>query len=95
VKQADENIEVSTHGQEANYEYIAKVNPDLIFVVDRTAVVGGTNHASSTLDNELVNGTNAAKNGAIISLNPDIWYLSGGGIASVMQMVSDVEAAIK
>ncbi len=94
VKQADENIEASTHGQEANYEYIAKVNPDIIFVVDRTAVVGGTANASSTLDNELVNETNAAKNGNIISLNSDYWYLSGGGLISVNEMISNIEAAI-
>ncbi len=94
VKAADENIEASTHGQEANYEYIAKINPDIIFVVDRTVVVGGTTTANTVLDNDLVNGTNAAKNDRIVSLDPDIWYLSGGGIKSVAEMIEVVGEAI-
>lgn len=95
VKSADENIESSTHGQEANYEYISQTNPDIIFVVDRTVVVGGTNEANTTLDNDLVNGTNAAINNKIISLDPEYWYLSGGGIKSVSEMISNVKDAIK
>ncbi|NLZ82003.1 MAG: siderophore ABC transporter substrate-binding protein [Clostridiales bacterium] len=95
VKTADENIESSTHGQEANYEYISQMNPDIIFVVDRTLVVGGTNEANTTLDNELVNSTNAAINNKIISLNPDYWYLSAGGIKSVSEMILNIKTAIQ
>ena len=95
VKVADENIEVSTHGQEASYEYIAEVNPDILFVVDRATITGGTTLASTTLDNELVNGTNAAKNGKIVYLDAEAWYLSGGGISAVKTMVSEVVNALK
>ncbi len=95
VKQADSNIEVSTHGQSASYEYISEINPDIIFVVDRTAVVGGTATVSETLNNELVNGTNAAKNNKIISLDPEAWYLAGGGLTSVLLMVNEVGAAFQ
>ena len=95
VKTADDTIETSTHGQGVGFEYVSEVNPDILFVVDRTVAVGGTNLAAQTLDNELVNGTNAAKNNKIISLNPDIWYLSGGGLTSVSSMIDDVKTAIK
>lgn len=93
VAQADENIEVSTHGQSASYEYIADVNPDILFVVDRTVVAGGTASVTDTLNNELVNGTNAAKNNKVINLDPEAWYLSGGGIASVSVMIDDISKA--
>lgn len=95
VKTADDTIEASTHGQSVGFEYISEVNPDILFVIDRTVAVGGTNLASQTLDNELVNGTNAAQNNKIVSLNPDIWYLSGGGLTSVNTMIDDVKAAIQ
>ena len=95
VKAADDSIEVSTHGQEISYEYISQVNPDILFVVDRTVIAGGTNLAATTLDNELVNGTNAAKNNKIIALDPDLWYLSGGGLTSVSAMIDEVLAAIE
>lgn len=93
VKAADEAIEASTHGQTANFEYISEINPDILFVVDRTVVVGGSNTANTVLDNDLVNETNAAKNGKIIALDPDIWYLSGGGIASITEMIEDIREA--
>ncbi|MDE6181644.1 MAG: siderophore ABC transporter substrate-binding protein [Eubacteriales bacterium] len=93
VKPADENIEVSTHGKEISYEYIAEINPDIIFVIDRNAVVGGENDDSQILNNELVNGTNAAKSGKIINLDPEIWYIAGGGLTSVNTMIEEVEKA--
>jgi iron complex transport system substrate-binding protein len=95
VKAADDTIEVSTHGQEVSYEYISQVNPDILFVVDRTVIAGGTNLAATTLDNELVNETSAATNNKIISLDPDLWYLSGGGLTSVSEMIDEVVAAIQ
>lgn len=95
VKAADENIEAVTHGQEANYEYISEVNPDIIFVVDRTeATSSGTEASNSTLDNDLVNGTNAGKNDRIVNLDAEIWYKAGGGIYSVAEMIREVGEAI-
>lgn len=93
VAQADENIDVSTHGQGVGFEYIAEINPDILYVVDRTIIVGGEQQAGTTLDNELVNGTNAAKDGQIIYLDPNYWYLSGGGIETVDKMIDDTASA--
>lgn len=90
VPAADDTIEVSTHGQEINYEYISKLNPEVILVVDRTVVVGGDTDGAKTLDNELVNGTTAAQNDQIHYLSPDIWYLSGGGLESVDLMCDEI-----
>lgn len=94
IPAADPNIEVSTHGQEASYEYVAQVNPDIIYVVDRTAVVGGTQMASSVMENELIQSTTAAKESKIIYLNAENWYLSGGGITSLKSMVEEAAAAL-
>ncbi|BBF43878.1 iron compound ABC uptake transporter substrate-binding protein [Lachnospiraceae bacterium KM106-2] len=95
IKPADDKIEVSTHGQEASYEYIAKVNPDVLFVVDRTAVAGGTTSAAKTLDNDIIKGTKAAKSDKIITLNAEHWYLSNGGLQSVLSMLDEVKTAIQ
>ena len=95
VAEADESIDVSTHGQGVGFEYIAEINPDILYVVDRTVIVGGEQVAGTTLDNELVNGTNAAQNGKIIYLDPNVWYLSGGGIESVSQMIEETASAFE
>ena len=89
VKVSDENIDSSTHGQRVNFEYISEVNPDILYVVDRAAVVGGEKDGIATLDNALVNGTKAAQNDKIIYLSPDYWYLSSGGLTSVSEMVKE------
>lgn len=95
VQQADEGIEASTHGQSISFEYILETNPDMMFVVDRNAAVGNEASAADSLENELVQKTNAYKNDKIIYLDPDFWYLSGGGLQSVAQMVTDIQTAFE
>lgn len=95
IKPVDANIEVSTHGQSISFEYIAEKNPDYLFVVDRDAVVAGKPSAKQTIENELVKKTNAYKNNRIIYLNPNYWYLSGGGLISVTEMINEVEKGIE
>ena len=95
VPQADPKIKVGIHGQLVNYEYIAMVNPDIIFVVDRSAAVGGKADGVRLLDNALVAKTNAAKNNRIVALDPQYWYLSGGGLLSLAKMIGDVGDALE
>jgi len=90
----DDTIEVSTHGQSISFEYIVEKNPDYLFVVDRGAAVDGESSGKQIVENDMVEKTNAYKNGNIIYLDPDFWYLSGGGLESVSSMVKEVESAL-
>lgn len=91
----DKNIEVSTHGQNISFEYIAEKNPDYLFVVDRNAVLGGNASASKTLDNDLIRTTSAYKNNKIVNLDAQVWYVSVGGFTSTKKMIDEVQNAIK
>lgn len=94
----DPNIEISTHGKDISSEYIVEKNPDYLFVVDRGAVVttgAGDSGAKQVVENELVKTTKAYKDGNIVYLDPNYWYLSGGGLASVAEMVKEVDAGLK
>lgn len=91
----DENIEVSNHGMNVSFEYVAEMNPDYIFVIDRDAATGGEAEAATILDNDLINQTNAAQDNNIIHLTPDFWYLSGGGLVSVSEMIDEIEKGIQ
>lgn len=94
-KPADKTIQVSRHGQTASFEYVMNLNPDYIFVVDRSAVVGNSEtSAKQVVENDLVKNTNAYKNNHIVYLDPNVWYLSGGGLKSTTQMVEDIQNAI-
>lgn len=95
VAAVDPDIKVSTHGDEISFEYIVEKNPDYLLVVDRNAAVGGEGNAHDSIENELVKKTKAYQEGNIVYLDPQYWYLSGGGLASFAEMLNEIDAAIK
>lgn len=95
VKQIDKDIGSARHGQNISFEYITEKNPDLLFVVDRAAVVGGDNSAKEVLENDIIKETDAYKNDNIIYLDPHVWYVSTGGLTSTNKMIEDIEQAFK
>lgn len=95
VKPADEKIEVSTHGQSVSFEYLVETDPDYLFVVDRGAVATeGESSVKQVVENDLVKGTKAVKNNRVTYLDPNVWYLSGGGLQSVLAQADEIEKAI-
>lgn len=92
---ADDGIEVSTHGANVTFEYVVEKDPDILYVVDRSAAVGGESPAKQIVENKLVEGMRVYQNGDIVYLDPDYWYLSGGGLISVAEMVKEIDASIK
>ena len=88
------NGDASGHGQIVSFEYIAQKNPAYILVLDRDAAIGQGGAGKATMDNALVTGTDAGKNGRIIYLDPGLWYLSGGGIESTRLMLDELRPAL-
>ena len=87
-------IETSTHGQTIGYEGILEINPDILFVIDRSqAIQVDTAENLQLLDNAFITKTNAAQNECVITLSPDLWYLSGGGLESTHLMVEEINTA--
>ncbi|MCM3759921.1 siderophore ABC transporter substrate-binding protein [Alkalihalobacillus oceani] len=95
IPAADENIEASTHGMSVSFEYIAETNPDYLFVIDRDQALDEAGNENPLINNEIVNSTNAAQNDNIIFLNPSVWYMSGGGLISVAEMVKEIHEGIQ
>ncbi len=95
LKPVDENLEVSTHGQKINFEYILNKNPEYILVMDRSEIAGGNTRAKETLNNKIIKESKAYKLDNISYLNSPVWYLSAGGIQASELMIDDIERAIK
>ena len=95
LQPVDNAVKSSIHGQDINYEYISEKNPDVIFYVDRTKVVGGSKEGGDVLKNELVSNTNAGKNNKIIPLDPEKWYIISGGLNTLKLQIADIKAAIQ
>ncbi|API89164.1 hypothetical protein BKP56_07825 [Marinilactibacillus sp. 15R] len=86
----DSSIESSIHGQSISYEYVLSEDPDLLFVVDRTRAIGGDDSDSDLSKNPVIQETKAYQNDNIIYLDPEIWYLSGGGLQSMQLMIEEI-----
>jgi iron complex transport system substrate-binding protein len=95
IPAVDEGIEISTHGMNVSFEYVVEQDPDLLYVVDRSAAVGEGESAKQIVENKLMERTKAMQNDDIIYLDPDVWYLSGGGLISVSEMIGEVEASLQ
>lgn len=88
----DAKIEESRHGQEISFEGVSELNPDVLFVLNRTLAIGGDNSkADALMKNELIQATNAVKNNKVVNLTSDLWYLSGGGLESTKLMLQDLQ----
>ncbi|WP_244244555.1 siderophore ABC transporter substrate-binding protein [Marinilactibacillus kalidii] len=90
----DNSIEASTHGQSVSFEYVLQEDPDLLFVVDRTKAIGGDTSESDLSANPVIKETLSYKNNQIIYLDPELWYLSGGGLQSMNLMIDELKTQV-
>ena len=79
IPAADTQIEEGRHGQPVSFEYLQKVDPDWLFVLDRSSAIGEEGAGADTvLDNPLMHQTKAWKNKHIVYLSPDSYLAFGG-----------------
>lgn len=93
----DAEIDTSTHGNEASFEFVVDKAPDYIFVMDRDAAIGtdGAQLAREIMENELVMETAAYQNGNLVYLaHPAVWYTAEGGVTALDLMLADLESEL-
>ena len=96
IPEAYPDVADGRHGEAVSFEFIADVDPDWIFVVDRSAAIGQEAEAAAvTLDNPLVAGTKAGQNGQIVYLDSAPLYLAGGGVQSLNHTLSEIMTALR
>lgn len=94
IAPAAPDIKVGNHGQPVSSEFILKVNPDWLFIVDRDAAIGHEGQsARQLLDNALVGQTSAWKKGQVIYLDAASWYLVGGGLTAMHRSIDQLAQA--
>lgn len=81
------------HGAPVSFEYIAKINPDWILVIDRASAMGldDTPNAKTVLDNNLVKQTIAGKKDQIIYLRAKDMYVTVGGVQSIERVLKQLD----
>ncbi|UNM95476.1 ABC transporter substrate-binding protein [Ignatzschineria rhizosphaerae] len=92
VKRAEtEEVE---KGAQADAAYLTSKNPDIIYIIDRSAAIG-----QPAMDQEYFKAAdmaqiNAIKNDKVIYLTPKLWYLSGKGLQSLDLQTDEIMKAI-
>lgn len=95
IKQADKNISAARHGQPVTFEYISKVNPDWLFIMDRGAAIGQSGTAAAvTLENVLTSKTKAWQAGQVVYLSPAS-YIAPGGVRQIQKDVTNIKLAFE
>ena len=86
----------ATHGNEASFELLLKLNPEYVFILDRDSAIGrpGAKLARDVMNNEITAKTRAAQEDNIYYLNSTVWYLAEGGLTATDLMIRDMEQAL-
>ncbi|MDO4435498.1 MAG: ABC transporter substrate-binding protein [Cardiobacteriaceae bacterium] len=85
---------VGRHGEPVTFEYVAEVNPDWIYALDRLSAIGQDGaSAKQTLDNPLVHGTTAWKNNQVIYPNTHNIYINVGGPKALKEVMVELKEA--
>lgn len=91
---AIDSAEAAIHGDAVSFEFIRKVDPDWLIVLDRAAAIGsGEANARATLDNELVAGTTAWRKGQVIYLPAADFYIAAGGARATVRVIDAIADA--
>ena len=93
-------VEKATHGEEASWETIITLNPEYMFILDRSTATGAADEgilgAREVIENELIKELDVYKDGKIVYFieHANVWYTSTGGIQALDTMLTDLEEAL-
>ena len=91
-------VEKATHGEDASWETIVNLDPEYIFVLDRSTATGAADEgilgAREVIENDLIKELDCYKEGKIIYFirHANVWYTSTGGVQALDTMLADLEA---
>lgn len=88
-----------THGEDAGWETIAELDPEYMFILDRSSAVSsadGVLGAKEVIENKIIMELDCYKNGNIVYFieHANVWYTSTGGIQALNTMLEDLEDAL-
>ena len=89
--------EKATHGEEASWETIMNLNPEYLFILDRSTATEAADErvmgVREVIENDLIKELDVYKNGKIVYFieHANVWYTSTGGVQALDTMLSDLE----
>lgn len=92
--------EKATHGEEASWETIITLDPEYMFILDRSTATEAADETvmgvREVIENDLIRELDVYKDGKIIYFieHANVWYTSTGGIQALDTMLSDLEGSL-
>ncbi|CAM3676545.1 siderophore ABC transporter substrate-binding protein [Erysipelothrix urinaevulpis] len=89
-RSVEHSFEKSRHGSLLSFELVKDLDPEVMIVMDRSAVTQEKGNAEELLDNDFIKQTNAYKNDRVVYVDPEIWYLTEGGLSALEVQVEEL-----
>lgn len=94
VKPANSDADNGLHGQPVTSEFIQAADPDILFIIDRTAVM---EHrpvlTKEQIANPLLEDTKAWAHDRVVFVDTEAWYVTAAGPTSLSIMMDDIKGA--
>lgn len=93
-------VQKATHGEEASWETVITLNPEYMFILDRSTATGAAGESimgvREVVENDMIKELDVYKNGKIVYFveHANVWYTSTGGIQALDTMLDDLEEAL-
>lgn len=90
----------ASHGEEASWETIIRLDPEYLFILDRNTAVGaaeeGLPGVREVIENDLIRELDVYKDDKIVYIidHANIWYTATGGIQALDVVLADLEDAL-
>lgn len=94
IKYADTAMKENVGGNLISYEYLNKVNPDKLYVIDRSNN-GTDKQLPKLLHTDIIKNMKAVKNKQVYQFEANAWFFSEGGIKTTIKQLDDIEATFK
>ena len=90
----------AAHGEEASWETVITLNPEYLFILDRSTAAEAADKAvmgvKEVIENDLIKELDVYKDGKIVYFieHANVWYTSTGGVQALDTMLADLEEAL-
>ncbi|NWK83749.1 ABC transporter substrate-binding protein [Staphylococcus sp. GSSP0090] len=96
IKHADKNMKANSSGILISNEYLDRINPDKLFVIDRTKQASDQNDTlPQALQNDVIKNSKAIKNNDVTLFEANSWFFGEGGIGLTIDQLEQIQQAYK
>ncbi|WP_440857926.1 siderophore ABC transporter substrate-binding protein [Staphylococcus shinii] len=96
IKHADKQMKANSSGILISNEYLNEINPDKLFVIDRTKKANGQSKTIlQSLQNDVIKNSKAIKNDDVTLFEANSWFFGEGGIGLTIDQLKQIQNAYK